>query len=88
MEELETALDHLVESSDISWYYYIKYTDGKVSLRDTFLRFKDNNEKTRAQFEKLFGQFMPSVNLGMPELEAEKLPEIKEEGEEENQGGG
>ena len=48
MEELETALDHLVESSDISWYYYIKYNDGKVSLRDTFLRYKESNEKIRA----------------------------------------
>ena len=88
MEELETALDHLVESSDISWYYYIKYNDGKVSLRDTFLRYKESNEKIRAQFEKLFGQFMPSVNQGMPELEAENLPKLKEEGEKEEEGGG
>ena len=88
MEELETALDHLVDSSDISWYYYIRYTDGKVWLCDTFWRFKDNIEQTRAQFEKLFGQFMPSVNQGMPELETEDLPELKVEEEQEEEGGG
>ena len=71
MDELETALDHLVYSSDISRHYYIQYTDGKVSLRETFLTFRTKIEEARSQFEKLFSQFMPSVNQGMPELKPE-----------------
>ena len=62
MDELETALDHLVYSSDISWYYYIQYVDGKVILRDNFSAFKVKINDARANFEQLFGKFMPSVN--------------------------
>ena len=68
IDELETALDHLMALSQPNWFFYMQYVDGIPVLRENFVAYKQRLEDTSETFITLFNEFMPSVKDGMPEL--------------------
>ena len=41
IDELETGLNHIIAISDLNWFFYVKYVEGKPILRDTWFRYKE-----------------------------------------------